>query len=89
MFYISAGIGRTGTFIALDFMLDEGAAENYVDVKSYVASLRQQRGKCIQTYVRLQLFDNHCFGIDGHSFFCNHVKFVYVWSDITMDDFII
>ena len=50
-------------------MLDEGAAENYVDVKSYVASLRQQRGKCIQTYVRLQLFDNHCFGIDGHSFF--------------------
>lgn len=70
-------------------MLDEGAAENYVDVKSYVASLRQQRGKCIQTYVRLQLFDNHCFGIDGHSFFCNHVKFVYVWSDITMDDFII
>nr|XP_022314015.1 receptor-type tyrosine-protein phosphatase alpha-like isoform X2 [Crassostrea virginica] len=48
--HCSAGIGRTGTFIALDFMLDEGAAENYVDVKSYVASLRQQRGKCIQTY---------------------------------------
>lgn len=47
----SAGIGRTGTFIALDYMLDEGGTENYVDVKSYVTSLRQQRGKSIQTYV--------------------------------------
>ncbi|XP_048759020.1 tyrosine-protein phosphatase non-receptor type 7-like [Ostrea edulis] len=48
--HCSAGIGRTGTFIALDFMLEEGTAENYVDVKSYIVSLRQQRGKCIQTY---------------------------------------
>jgi protein tyrosine phosphatase len=51
--YYSAGIGRTGTFIALDYMLEEGAEENYVDVKSYVVSLRQQRGKCVQTYVNL------------------------------------
>lgn len=50
MLYSSAGIGRTGTFIALDYMLDEGGTENYVDVKSYVTSLRQQRGKSIQTY---------------------------------------
>lgn len=48
--HCSAGIGRTGTFIALDYMLDEGGTENYVDVKSYVTSLRQQRGKSIQTY---------------------------------------
>lgn len=74
-------------------MLDEGAAENYVDVKSYVASLRQQRGKCIQTYVRLQLSDNHCFELMVilclFVYFCNHVNCVFVWSDITMDDFII
>ncbi|XP_062584486.1 receptor-type tyrosine-protein phosphatase T-like [Saccostrea cucullata] len=48
--HCSAGIGRTGTFIALDYMLDEGTVDNYVDVKSYVASLRQQRAKCVQTY---------------------------------------
>lgn len=49
----SAGIGRTGTFIALDYLLEEGAAEQMIDVKGYVTSLRHQRGKAIQTYVSL------------------------------------
>lgn len=49
----SAGIGRTGTFIALDYLLEEGAAEQMIDVKGYVTSLRHQRGKSIQTYVSL------------------------------------
>ncbi|XP_062621601.1 uncharacterized protein LOC134283159 [Saccostrea cucullata] len=47
--HCSAGIGRTGTFIALDYLLEEGAAEQTIDVKGYVASLRHQRGKSIQT----------------------------------------
>lgn len=48
--HCSAGIGRTGTFIALDYLLEEGAAEQMIDVKGYVTSLRHQRGKSIQTY---------------------------------------
>ncbi|XP_062578186.1 tyrosine-protein phosphatase non-receptor type 7-like [Saccostrea cucullata] len=47
--HCSAGIGRTGTFIALDYLLEEGAAEQTIDVKGYVSSLRHQRGKSIQT----------------------------------------
>ena len=47
-FLFSAGIGRTGTFIALDYILEEGATEQTVNVKDYVMSLRHQRGKSIQ-----------------------------------------
>ena len=54
-FLFSAGIGRTGTFIALDYILEEGATEQTVDVKDYVMSLRHQRGKSIQTRVRRNL----------------------------------
>lgn len=48
--HCSAGIGRTGTFIAIDYLLEEAAVEQTVDVKGYVISLRHQRGKSIQTY---------------------------------------
>uniref|UniRef100_K1QB98 Receptor-type tyrosine-protein phosphatase kappa n=1 Tax=Magallana gigas TaxID=29159 RepID=K1QB98_MAGGI len=48
--HCSAGIGRTGTFIAIDYLLEEATVEQTVDVKGYVISLRHQRGKSIQTY---------------------------------------
>nr|XP_034306378.1 uncharacterized protein LOC117682577 [Crassostrea gigas] len=48
--HCSAGIGRTGTFIALDYLLEEGAAEHTIDVKGYIIALRRQRGKLIQTF---------------------------------------
>ncbi|XP_056001647.1 receptor-type tyrosine-protein phosphatase alpha-like [Ostrea edulis] len=47
--HCSAGIGRTGTFISFDYLLEEGAAEQTIDVKGYIASLRQQRGRSVQT----------------------------------------
>lgn len=53
---LSAGIGRTGTFIAIDYLLEEAAVDQTVDVKGYVISLRHQRGKSIQTYVSLLKF---------------------------------
>lgn len=52
--YPSAGIGRTGTFIALDYLLDEGAAKESVDVINCVSKLRQQRAHSIQTKVSLK-----------------------------------
>ncbi|XP_055999709.1 receptor-type tyrosine-protein phosphatase alpha-like [Ostrea edulis] len=47
--HCSAGIGRTGTFIALDYLLEESVTELTIDVKGYVASLRQQRVGSVKT----------------------------------------
>ncbi|XP_048760432.2 uncharacterized protein LOC125669744 isoform X1 [Ostrea edulis] len=47
--HCSAGIGRTGTFIALDYLLEEGSASESVDVINCVSKLRQQRAHSIQT----------------------------------------
>uniref|UniRef100_A0A8W8N3Q1 protein-tyrosine-phosphatase n=1 Tax=Magallana gigas TaxID=29159 RepID=A0A8W8N3Q1_MAGGI len=56
--HCSAGIGRTGTFIALDYLLDEGAAKESVDVINCVSKLRQQRAHSIQTKVSLKSNSN-------------------------------
>ncbi|NXA32342.1 PTPRK phosphatase, partial [Eudromia elegans] len=45
----SAGIGRTGTFIALDFLLKMAKAEGKVDVFRCVQKLREQRVNMVQT----------------------------------------
>ncbi|XP_061222701.1 receptor-type tyrosine-protein phosphatase alpha-like isoform X2 [Neopsephotus bourkii] len=47
--HCSAGIGRTGTFIALDFLLKMGKAEGKVDVFHCVQRLREQRISMVQT----------------------------------------
>uniref|UniRef100_A0A8C8B8N4 protein-tyrosine-phosphatase n=1 Tax=Otus sunia TaxID=257818 RepID=A0A8C8B8N4_9STRI len=53
--HCSAGIGRTGTFIALDFLLKMGKAEGKVDVFQCVQRLREQRVSMVQTKVRSYL----------------------------------
>lgn len=47
--HCSAGIGRTGTFIALDYLLKEVMAQDSIDVINCVSKLRQQRAFSIQT----------------------------------------
>ncbi|KFR17090.1 Receptor-type tyrosine-protein phosphatase kappa, partial [Opisthocomus hoazin] len=47
--HCSAGIGRTGTFIALDFLLKMGKAAGKVDVFHCVQRLREQRVSMVQT----------------------------------------
>ncbi|XP_043371143.1 receptor-type tyrosine-protein phosphatase U-like isoform X3 [Dermochelys coriacea] len=47
--HCSAGIGRTGTFIALDFLLKMAQAEGSVDVFRCVQRLREQRVSMVQT----------------------------------------
>ena len=47
----SAGVGRTGTFIVIDGMIDMMHGEQMVDVFGSVSRIREQRCQLIQTDV--------------------------------------
>ncbi|XP_069125795.1 receptor-type tyrosine-protein phosphatase epsilon-like [Argopecten irradians] len=47
--HCSAGIGRTGTFLALDALLDYGKETGNVDVLQYVKTMRKDRVNMVQT----------------------------------------
>ena len=47
----SAGVGRTGTFIALDTLLQHINDHDWVDIFSIACEMRQQRNHMIQTEV--------------------------------------
>ena len=51
--HCSAGIGRTGTFITLDMMMQQMNAEATLSVHQCVRNLRTQRMKMVQTLVCL------------------------------------
>ncbi|XP_046560143.1 uncharacterized protein LOC124269176 [Haliotis rubra] len=47
--HCSAGIGRTGTYIAVENLVEQAKAEDVVDVVSFVSNMRGQRKNMIQT----------------------------------------
>ncbi|XP_048252780.1 receptor-type tyrosine-protein phosphatase epsilon-like isoform X1 [Haliotis rufescens] len=47
--HCSAGIGRTGTFIGLDFLFDQAKAEGRVDFYHCIQKMRENRVNMIQT----------------------------------------
>ena len=49
----SAGVGRTGTFIVLDVILDQMNAGETVDIKGTVQKMREKRMFMVQTLVRI------------------------------------
>lgn len=57
--HCSAGIGRTGTYIALDILVKEDEAENSVDVFGCVLTLRGQRAYMVQNVVQY-IYLHHC-----------------------------
>ncbi|XP_053326273.1 receptor-type tyrosine-protein phosphatase C [Spea bombifrons] len=55
--HCSAGVGRTGTYISIDAMLEGIEAEGRVDVYGYVVQLRRQR--CLMVQVESQYIFIH------------------------------
>ena len=47
----SAGVGRTGTFITIDHVLEQVQKEGVVNIPGAITRIRQQRMKMVQTVV--------------------------------------
>ena len=54
--YYSAGIGRTGTYIALDALLEEGRTTGYVNIAKFLMKMRYSRMNMIQTPVSKNIY---------------------------------
>lgn len=68
--HCSAGVGRSGTFIALDRLLqqfDKLSFNGYLDIYGTIFDMRRCRDKMVQNEVSL-----NCFSKENHFFF---VKF--------------
>ncbi len=50
--HCSAGVGRSGTFIVLDSMLERMNKEDSFNIYSFICEMRQKRALMVQTEVR-------------------------------------
>uniref|UniRef100_A0A3B4CL75 Receptor-type tyrosine-protein phosphatase C n=1 Tax=Pygocentrus nattereri TaxID=42514 RepID=A0A3B4CL75_PYGNA len=64
--HCSAGVGRTGTYICIDAMIESLEAEGRVDIYGYVAKLRRQR--CLMVQVEAQYVLIHTALIEYNQF---------------------
>ena len=46
-----AGVGRTGTYIAIDAMIDKMKQEGNVNIYNFVSQMRRERRSMVQTVV--------------------------------------
>ncbi|XP_064604630.1 receptor-type tyrosine-protein phosphatase T-like [Liolophura sinensis] len=54
--HCSAGVGRTGTYIALDYLISQAQDEGVVDVPACVRQLREQRVNMVQALVNMAFY---------------------------------
>lgn len=52
----SAGVGRTGTFIALDSLHQHGLKIQFVEILGYIKRMRECRMSMIQNVVCIQIW---------------------------------
>lgn len=74
----SAGVGRTGTYIGIDAMMEGLEAEGRVDIYGYVVRLRRQRCLMVQVEVKTYFFNKLFPIINALLFFLpshTHFKF--------------
>ncbi|XP_035698656.1 receptor-type tyrosine-protein phosphatase alpha-like [Branchiostoma floridae] len=65
--HCSAGVGRTGTFIAIEAMQEMMAAEGRVDVHGFIGQMRHNRHSMVQTvdqyeFIYRALLEQHLYG---------------------------
>lgn len=53
---LSAGVGRTGTFLAMDALLENGRKTGQVNVFEYVRKMRESRMNMVQTEVGQEIW---------------------------------
>ena len=69
----SAGDGRTGTYIALEYLLAQAEKEDMVDMVECVRKMRTRRPKMIQTEVcELDILSNYISIIHIRTGYCEH-----------------
>ena len=69
--HCSAGVGRTGTFILLDSVMQQIKREGTLSVFNLLKNVRGQRMKMVQTKVSFTLHIIHCL-------FCHHLLTFFV-----------
>lgn len=50
----SAGIGRTGTYIAIDAFSEGRKTQNKINIAEYIKKMRRNRMNMVQTYVNMK-----------------------------------
>ncbi|XP_052762247.1 receptor-type tyrosine-protein phosphatase S-like [Mya arenaria] len=70
--HCSAGVGRTGTYIALDILTKQGEAEKAIDISGCVHKMRQNRPNMVQTLGQYQFL--HTAVVYSLTFDCKQIK---------------
>ncbi|WAR12822.1 LAR-like protein, partial [Mya arenaria] len=70
--HCSAGVGRTGIYIALDILTEEGEVERAIDIAGCVHKMRQNRPNMVQTLKQYQFL--HKAAVYSLTFDCKQIK---------------
>jgi len=93
--HCSAGVGRTGTFITLDSMLERIKDEDNLNIYEFVSNLRKQRVLMVQTLVSSELcvvqvmYLRRCIGNISHSCMFISSQSQYAFIHDALEEFIV